>query len=172
MVVSPVLPCEYKLNTSAEFWKPEVPQDGPSMVVLTFYTHGSVIMELDDDMVVLTFYTFWILYHVNANTVNNEFIACHLRNTMCFLQMYKCLTLPLHPPNTYMLELSPTSTKCTHGADINLFCRCCFLGGCEVVLYSPMHSRPWISANPRWATSYLLWVFERDTEELNLEGKF
>ena len=42
MVVSPVPPCGYNLYTSAEFWKPEVPQDGPLMVVPTLYTHGSV----------------------------------------------------------------------------------------------------------------------------------
>jgi hypothetical protein len=51
---------------------------------------------------------------------------------------------PLHPPNIYMLELSPMSTKCTHSVAVKLFCRCCYSGGCEVVLYSPLHSRPWI----------------------------
>ena len=51
---------------------------------------------------------------------------------------------PLHPLNIYMLELSPVSMKCTHGVVVKLFCRCCCLGGCEVALYSPLHSRPWI----------------------------
>jgi hypothetical protein len=40
------------------------------------------------------------------------------------LQMYKYLIIPLHPPNIYMLKLSPTSTKCTHGVADKLFCRC------------------------------------------------
>jgi hypothetical protein len=31
--------------------------------------------------------------------------------------------LPLHPPNTYVLELSLASTKCTHGVAIKLFCK-------------------------------------------------
>jgi hypothetical protein len=39
------------------------------------------------------------------------------------MQMYKCLLTPLHPPNMYMLELSPKSTKCTHCAVVKLFCR-------------------------------------------------
>jgi hypothetical protein len=60
-----------------------------------------------------------------------------------FLQIYKFLIIPLHPPNCYMLELSPASTKCTHGATVKLFYRCSCLGGCEVMLYSPLHSRPW-----------------------------
>jgi hypothetical protein len=27
---------------------------------------------------------------------------------------------------------------------IKLFCKCCCLGGHDVMLYSPLHSRPWI----------------------------
>ena len=51
-------------------------------------------------------------------------IACHLSNTMHFsanIQMPN--KLPVHPPNIYVLELSPTSTKCTHGVAVKLFCR-------------------------------------------------
>jgi hypothetical protein len=51
---------------------------------------------------------------------------------------------PMHPSNIYKLELSPASMKCTHGIAVKLFCRCCCYGGCEVVLYSPLHSKPWI----------------------------
>ena len=50
MVVSPIFPCGYKLDTSVEFRKPEVPRDGPLIVVLTFYAHGSVMMEHVDVM--------------------------------------------------------------------------------------------------------------------------
>jgi len=63
---------------------------------------------------------------------------------MYFSQMYKCLITPLHPPDFYVLELSPVSMKCTHGAAVKLFCRCCCPGGCEVALYSLLHSQPWI----------------------------
>ena len=43
-----------------------------------------------------------------------------------------------------MLDLSPVSTKYTHGVVVKLFCKCCCAGGHEVMLYSPLHSRPWI----------------------------
>jgi hypothetical protein len=59
----------------------------------------------------------------NANTLimNHEHVI--LRNAIAFLQMYKCLIIPLHPPNIYMLELCPVSMKYTHGVAIKLFCR-------------------------------------------------
>jgi hypothetical protein len=53
--------------------------------------------------------------------MNHEHVI--LRNAIAFLQMYKHLILPLHPPNIYTLELSLVSTKCTHGAADKLFCR-------------------------------------------------
>jgi hypothetical protein len=64
-------------------------------------------------------------YHNLANVIilimSHEHVI--LRNAIAFLQMYKCLIISMHPPNIYMLELSPASTKCTHGAAVKLFCR-------------------------------------------------
>jgi hypothetical protein len=99
MVVSLVLQCGYKVYTSAEFWKLEVPRDGPLMVVPTFYTHGSVIMELDDDMK----YICWSPLCCNKLNYANILIMNHehaiIWNAIAFLQMYKCLITPLHPSN-------------------------------------------------------------------------
>jgi hypothetical protein len=80
--------------------------------------------------------------YANILIMDHEHVI--IRNAIAFLQMYKCLIIPLHPPNIYMLELSPASMQCTHGTAVKLFCRCCCLGGCEVMLYSPLHNRPWI----------------------------
>ena len=82
---------------------------------------------------------------VNTNSLK-WIIACHIRNDMRFsayIQMPD--KLPMHPSNIYVLELSPASTKCTHGIAVKKFCRCYCPGGCEVALYSPLHSRPWIA---------------------------
>jgi hypothetical protein len=67
-----------------------------------------------------------------------------LRNVICFSANVQMPNNTLASTKIYMLELSPASTKCTHGAAIKLFCRCRCLGGREVLLYSPPHSRPWI----------------------------
>ena len=51
-------------------------------------------------------------------------IACHLRNAMRFSTIIQMPDkLLVHPPNTYVLELSLASTKCTHGVAVKLFCR-------------------------------------------------
>ena len=44
-----------------------------------------------------------------------------LMNVIAFLQMYKYLRNALHPPNVYVLDLSPASTKCTHDIAIKFF---------------------------------------------------
>ena len=44
-----------------------------------------------------------------------------LMNVIAFLQMYKYLLNALHPPNVYVLDLSPASTKCTHDVAIKFF---------------------------------------------------
>jgi len=47
-----------------------------------------------------------------------------IRNAICFstnIQMPDKLLV--HPPNIYVLELSPASTKCTYDVAIKLFCR-------------------------------------------------
>ena len=79
------------------------------LVVPTFYTHGSVMTQMCWGV-----YICWSLillsWTFNANASSNEFIACHLRNPYAFMQMYKCLLIPLHPPDIYVLELSLAST--------------------------------------------------------------
>jgi hypothetical protein len=37
------------------------------------------------------------------------------------MQSYKCLLIPLHPPNMYV-GISSLSMKCTHGVVDKLFC--------------------------------------------------
>jgi hypothetical protein len=48
----------------------------------------------------------------------------------------------LHPPNMYMLELNPTSTQCTHGVAIKLFCRYFYLMIIEPSSMKSKRSRP------------------------------
>ena len=98
-------------------WKPEVLPDGTGCSF--FYTHYSV----EDDMA----YLWWSLTLLSWTLMlmfNYETWACHSLNEPCiFMQMYKCLLIPLHPPDIFVLELSPTSTQCTHGAAVKLFYR-------------------------------------------------
>jgi hypothetical protein len=124
MVVSrPVLPCGYNLYTSIECWKLEVPRDRTFWLFLLSIPMVELIMKLDDDMRTVVDHLYCYHEPIIANIPNNEFIACHLRSAIAFLQMYKCLMIPLHPPNIHMFELSPASTKCTHGVVVKLFCR-------------------------------------------------
>jgi hypothetical protein len=51
------------------------------LVVLTFYTNGSVMNRLWWDVYMSGSF---ILLSWRVNTSNNELIACHLRNTKCF----------------------------------------------------------------------------------------
>ena len=85
-------------------WKPEVLPDGTGCSF--FYTHYSV----EDDMA----YLWWSLTLLSWTLMlmfNYETWACHSLNEPCiFMQMYKCLLIPLHPPDIYVLELSLAST--------------------------------------------------------------
>jgi hypothetical protein len=60
---------------------------------------------------------------VNTNCLK-WIIACHLRNAMRFSANTQMPDkLHMHPPNIYVLELSPASMKCTHDVVVKLFCR-------------------------------------------------
>jgi len=52
--------------------------------------------------------------HENAVFLTNVLFSANIQMPDNFL---------FHLPNMYMLELSPTSTQCTHGATVKLFCR-------------------------------------------------
>ena len=91
-----------------------------------------LLMELDDDMIYKCWSLYLQLWKDNCLFLNIESWAC------------------LHPQNFYMLELSPASTKCNHGAADKLFCRytCHWpepsTTQCKV-------SKPWDGRPPRWA---------------------
>ena len=82
-----------------------------------------LMMKLDDDMA----YLWWSLTLLSLTLLlmfNYESWAYHSFNEpYAFIQLYKCLLIPLHPPDIYMLEWSPASMQCTHGAVVKLFCR-------------------------------------------------
>ena len=73
-------------------------------------------MEYEHSLIYICYTTTFVL-------VLEHSMLYMLINTIAFLQIYNYLKIPVASTKYDMLELSPMSTQCTHGAAVKLFCR-------------------------------------------------